>query len=368
MTVKTTTRRHALLAGTGLLASSLAAPAIAQGAPRVLRMATSWNEGLRGLSDSAQRVADTITRGSRGTLEVRVGWAGAFVAPLSEHEAVGNGDIDLYHSAEYYFQKRHPALNFFTTVPFGLTTPEQAAWLSFGGGQALWDELNAKFGVRSFAVGGTGTQMLGWFAKDLNAVDDLNGLRIRMPGLASQVLARFGAEVVALPGSGIIEGMLNGSLDAAEWVGPANDRDFGLQKLAQRYYYPGFQEPGMMASLGVNLDLWDSLSDQEKSLIKMTCEAELTLHSATYYGTNGLALAKMLKEEGVTPKQLPGEIWDALSVASEQVLLELAETDRLSGRIFNNYDSYRRMVGLRPDLSQSAYLDRRGASGLFPKI
>lgn len=363
-----TSRRQALIVTGAALAGGLAAPAVAQNAPRVLRMGTSWPEGLDGLAGSARRLADTITRTSRGKLEIEIGWAGAFAPPLAVHDAVGAGELDLYHSAEYYFQRKHSALNFFTTVPFGLTTPELAAWIKNADGQALWDEVNAPLGVKALPAGGTGVQMAGWFDRDLTSIDDLRGLRVRMPGLASRVFADLGAEPIALSGSGIIEEMMAGTLNGSEWVGPWNDREFGFHKLASRYYFPGFHEPGMMASLGIGLELWQSLSDHERAIIEMAADAELVLLTADYYGNNGIALAQMLREDGVKLQKLPDDLWIELAKASERVVASIAEESDLGRRVYESHEAYRQLVGSTIEISQADYLAKRGTGTLFPGL
>jgi TRAP-type mannitol/chloroaromatic compound transport system substrate-binding protein len=208
-TAKAMSRRRALLGcGAALTgAAALAAPAIAQGAPRTLRLASSWPAGLGGLADSAVRLAEQINIASDGRYNIELYWPGELVPAFGVHDAVGAGEVDLYHSAEYYFQNKHRGFNFFTTVPLGLTTPEQTAWTKFGGGQALWDELNARYNVKAIACGGTGIQMGGWFNKEILTADDFEGLIMRLPGLGAQVLAAMGATSVSLPADGIVSAL-----------------------------------------------------------------------------------------------------------------------------------------------------------------
>lgn len=369
-TPKPMSRRRALLGGGAALtgAAALATPAIAQGTPQTIRMATSWPEGLGGLADSAARVADSINRGSNGRLNVEIYWAGSLVPPFGVHDAAGNGEIEMYHSAEYYFQGKHRGFNFFTTVPLGLTSVEQAAWLKFGGGQALWDELNQNYGVKGLAVGGTGVQMGGWFNKPINTKEDLEGLTMRMPGLGAQVISQMGANAVVLPGGGIVEALFESTIDATEWVGPYNDLQFGFQKLLSTYIYPGFHEPGTMASVGVNLDFWNNLSDVDRALIETVTDAELTNHTADYYGNNGLALAQLLAEFGVQPTRLPDDVWNELSRVSFEVTASVAEDDDMGRRIVESYEDYRALIGSAGPISQAEYLAKRGAEDLFAEV
>ncbi|GFE66360.1 TRAP transporter substrate-binding protein [Litoreibacter roseus] len=360
---KITTRRGLLGAGLAGMAGGLAAPLVAQtGGARTIRMATSWPKDLGGLADSAARVAQTITQMSEGSLSVEVYGPGELVGALEVHDAAGNGDIEMYHSAEYYFQRKHRGLNFFTTVPLGLTMLEQASWLTYGGGQALWDEVNAQFGVKSLPVGGTGVQMGGWFDKPIESVDDFNGLTMRMPGLGGQVISELGAEAVVLSGGGIVKALFEQSINATEWVGPYNDLHFGFQKILSTYVYPGFHEPGTMAALGMNKAFWDGLSSREQSIIQTATDVELSLHSADYYGNNGLALTQMINEYGVQPTLLPDDVWDAIAKKSMEVVSGVANDDDLARRIFESFDAHRSLMFGGAPFDQAEYLARRFGS------
>ncbi|MEL6792690.1 MAG: TRAP transporter substrate-binding protein [Pseudomonadota bacterium] len=344
MSEKLVSRRAALLAGAAAGASALAAPAIAQQSPRVLRMATSWPGGLSGLADSVARVASAITEGSGGALRVDVYPAGTLVPPLGVHDAVGAGEVELYHSVDYYYQKKHRGLNFFSTVPMGLTAMELIAWINHGGGQALWDEVNARFGVKAMAVGGTGTQMGGWFVEPINSVDDLKKTIMRIPGLGGQVLNALGVETVVLPGGGIVAALTNGEIGATEWVGPWNDLQFGFQKLLGTYMYPGFHEPGTTASLGINLALWNELSPREQALIETTAQSEALLHTSHYLTNNAISLRSLEQEYGIQPQRIPDEVIDVIARKSEEVVAGVANDDELAKRIYDSYSAFRTAV------------------------
>ncbi|KKJ75113.1 ABC transporter substrate-binding protein, partial [Kiloniella litopenaei] len=173
----------------GAAAATLSAPAIAQG-KRDLKMVTTWPKNFPGLGTGAQRVADRITAASGGKLNVKLYAAGELVPPFESFDAVSNGTADMYHAAEYYWQGKHKAFNFFTAVPFGFTANELDAWVHYGGGQELWDKLSAQYNLKSFMAGNTGVQMGGWFNKEINTLEDFKGLKIRMPGLGGEVLRR----------------------------------------------------------------------------------------------------------------------------------------------------------------------------------
>ncbi|MGE4218381.1 MAG: TRAP transporter substrate-binding protein, partial [Alphaproteobacteria bacterium] len=241
-----------------------AAPAVAKGI-RELKMVTSWPKNFPGLGTAAVRVADRISAMTEGKFRITVYGGGEIVPPLKCMDAVQEGTADLYHSADYYYQGKSKAFNYFTAVPLGLTADEINAWIRHGGGQALWDELSAQFGVKPLLCGNTGVQMGGWFTKELTSVEDFKGLKMRMPGLGGAVIAKLGGTTVTLPASDIFQALQSGTIDATEWVGPWNDLALGLYKVAKFYYYPGFHEPGSALSFGVSLRLWESLSVSEKA-------------------------------------------------------------------------------------------------------
>lgn len=363
-------RRRAILAGGAALtgAAALTAPAISKGAPLIIRLATSWPVGLGGLTDSAARVAQEINIVSKGRLQVDLYPAGKLVPPLGVHDAAGAGEIDMYHSAEYYFQSKHRGMNFFTTVPLGLTSVEQASWITNGGGQALWDELNAGFGVKAMAVGGTGVQMGGWFDKEITSKEDFKSLTMRMPGLGAQVISQLGAKAVVLPAGGIVEALFEGTINATEWIGPYNDLHFGFQKLLSTYIYPGFHEPGAVASVGLNLDFWNNLSDVDKAVISTVTDAEMTNHTADFYGNNGLALVQLKNEAGVKPTRLPDDVWNELARVSFEITSSVADDDDMGRRIVESYDAYRTLMGNAGPMSQADYLAKRGATDLFAEV
>ncbi|WP_085902277.1 TRAP transporter substrate-binding protein, partial [Kiloniella majae] len=277
----------------GAAAATLSAPAIAQG-KRDLKMVTTWPKNFPGLGTGAQRVADRITAASDGKLNVKLYAAGELVPPFESFDAVSNGTADMYHAAEYYWQGKHKAFNFFTAVPFGFTANELDAWVHYGGGQELWDKLSAQYNLKSFMAGNTGVQMGGWYNKEINTLEDFKGLKIRMPGLGGEVLRRIGAAAVTLPGGEIFPSLESGAIDATEWVGPWNDLAFGFYKVTKYYYQPGFHEPGSGLACGMNKDVWESFSPDEQALIQSACAAENNVMLSEYNAKNGDSLDVLL--------------------------------------------------------------------------
>ncbi len=282
----TTRRRDVLLGATAVAAAgSLSAPAIAQGI-KELKLVTSYPRDLPGSGASPERLAQSITAMSDGRLKVTVYPPGSLVRALEVFDAVSAGVADMYFTDEKYFQDKSPALNFFSAVPYGLTTDEFRAWILFGGGQSLWDEVVAQFNIKSLMLQNTGVQMGGWFNKEINSPEDFKGLRYRMPELGAEVLRRMGATVVSTPAGDIADALKSGAIDAAEFIGPWTDIWLGLDKVVNYYYYPGFHEPGFNGSLGINKTLWDGLTASQRALIEAAALAEVTRSLAEFNAEN----------------------------------------------------------------------------------
>jgi TRAP-type mannitol/chloroaromatic compound transport system substrate-binding protein len=322
-------------------ASSFSAPAIAQG-KRELKMVTTWPKNFPGLGTAAERLAKKITMGSNGSLSVKVYAAGELVPPFESFDAVSQGTADIYHGADYYWQGKSKAFNFFCTVPFGLTATEMNAWIYHGGGQELWDELSAGFNIKPFMAGNTGVQWGGWFNKEINSLEDFKGLKMRMPGLGGEVLRRVGATAVSLPGGEIFPALQAGTIDATEWVGPWNDLAFGFYKVAKYYYWPGFHEPGTTLSSGINKGVWDSLDSAQQSLITSCMAAENDYALAEFNAHNAAALDTLVNKHKVDVRRTPNELLNALGDASGKVLADVASSDALTQRVYDSFIAFRK--------------------------
>lgn len=326
---------------------------------RELKMVTTWPKDFPGLGTMAERTAQFITEMSGGALTVRVFSAGELVGAFESFDAVSNGAADLYHGAEYYWVGKSPAFAFFTAVPFGMTANEIMAWTEFGGGQELWDELAAPFNIKPFAAGNTGHQMAGWFKREINSIEDLRGMKIRMPGLGGDVLQRVGAAAVSLSGGEIYQALQSGAIDGTEWVGPWNDLAFGFYREAKYYYWPGFHEPGAQLSVGVNLGVWDELNLQEKSIIEGACHRANHLSIAEYIHHNATALEQLVNDHGVQLRQMPNDVMAALARESKIVLEETAEISDIAKRIFESYKMSLEKSQAWSRISDEAYMNIR---------
>ena len=347
----------AATAATAAATGSFATPAIAQGF-RELTMVTTWPRGFPGLGTSAQRLADLITKLTAGKMKVKLYAAGELVPAFEAFDAVARGDAQMYHAADYYWQKRHKAYNFFTSVPMGMTALELDAWIKFGGGQALWDELSAQFGIKPFLAGNTGVQMGGWFQKPIGSLADMKALKMRIPGLGGEVVRRLGGEAVTLPGGEIPGALASGKINAAEWVGPYNDKAFGLHKYLKHYMFPGFQEPGTAISLGINRGFWQGLGDTDKAIIETAATSENNNVLAEYNANNGDALAELQTKEKVQLHIMPQDVWTEIAKVSRDVIDEVGNTDDLGKRVLLSFKDFGERVSdwqRVSDISYAAY-------------
>ncbi|GHC28595.1 TRAP transporter substrate-binding protein [Aidingimonas halophila] len=323
------------------------------------KMVTSWPQNFPALGTGANDLAERIERLSGGRLRIKVYAAGELVPAMEVFDAVSAGTAEMGHSASYYWRGKVAAAQFFTAVPFGMNTTETNAWLYQGNGMTLWDELYAEHNLKPFAVGNTGTQMAGWFKKEINSLEDMEGLKIRLPGLAGEVMNRIGASAVNMPGSEIFSSLQSGVLDAADWVGPYNDQAFGLHEVADYYYTSVWNEPSAVLEGSVNLDAWNELPDDLKDVVREAARsANLAMINEFTY-RNAQALDSLVEEHGVTLKQLPDDVLRALAEASRDVLQEQVESDEASRKIYDSYRKFQGVLRTYTDVGEFAYLKAR---------
>lgn len=323
------------------------------------KMITTWPKNLPGLGTAPERLAKNLKAMSNGRLDIKVYGAGELVGALEVFDAVSQGTAQMGHGAAYYWRGKIPAAAFFATVPFGMNAQEMNGWLHYGGGLELWRELYAPFDLVPFAAGNSGVQMAGWFNKEINSVDDLDGLKMRIPGLGGEVLARAGGTPVVLPGGEIYTALQTGVIDATEWVGPYNDLAFSLHTVAKYYYYPGWQEPGPTMEAMVNKQAWDSLPADLQTMIEVATRAINDDMLNEFTARNNAALVTLVEDHGVQLRKLPDDVLAKLKSISETVVAEAASEDELSARIYASYTDFKNEVGKYHALSEQAYLNAR---------
>lgn len=325
------------------------------------KMVTAWPRDFPAVGTGANRLAENIGRLSGGRLTVRVYGANELVPPYEVFDAVARGTADLGHAASYYWKGKIPAAQFFSGVPFGLTAQELNGWLYHGEGMALYHEAYAPFGVIPFPVGNSGTQMGGWFKREINSLDDLRGLKIRMPGLGGEVLARAGATVQNIPGAELFTALQTGTIDATEWIGPLNDLAFGLFRAAPFYYYPGWHEPGTSLEALVNREAYDALPGDLQAVVETACKAATLDMLSDFMAHNGPALKRLVDEHGVQLRRFPDDVMAELERISGEILDELAESDPLSGRVWTSLKAFAADVRPFTDVAERALLQTRPA-------
>ncbi len=350
--------KTAAAAGGVAAVSTFPAPAIASGRMEI-NMVSTWPRDFPGLGTGAQRFAANLEAMTDGRMKVNYFASGERVKAFDCFDEVASGNSQMYMGADYYWKGKHPGLAYYSAVPFGLTATEQNAWLHFGGGQELWDELTGGFGLKCLPCGNTGVQMGGWFRKEINSVDDLKGLKMRMPGLGGDVLAKLGASPVSLPGGQIYENLISGAIDATEWVGPYNDMFLKFYEAAKYYYYPGMHEPGTTLSCGINKDWWEGLSASDQLIVKAAAANENELLLAEYNAFNGRDLDKLINEQGVKLRKFNDDIYDAFAEASEEVFEDVQDHSDLAARIHKSFAAARKSVGAWAKISDQAYVEQR---------
>lgn len=354
-----------LVAGCGESAGPTAAsgqPSAASATPAETfrwKLITTWPKNLPALGTVPERMAERIRLMSDGRLDIRVYGAGELVGAFEVFDAVSQGTAEMGNGASYYWRSKLPIAAIFSTVPFGLTAQEMNGWLHYGGGLALWRELYEPFGLIPMAAGNTGVQMGGWFNKEINTLADLQGLKMRIPGLGGEVLERVGGLPVAMPGSEVFTSLQTGVIDATEWVGPYNDLAFGLHTVADYYYYPGWHEPGATIESIVNAEAWASLPRDLQVILETAVRHANDDMLAEFTARNAQALETLIEEHGVALRPYPPEVLAALRAESAAVISEMAGDDPLHARILESHAAYTALVRRYHELTERAYLNAR---------
>ena len=355
------TRRGLARGGAAGLFGALATPALAQSDKRKWRMITSWPKRLPGPGMSAERIAERIGALSGGRLEVTVSAAGEVVPAFEVLDAVGSGVAEMGHTAAFYWQGKEPAAAFFTTVPFGLIPNEHVSWIDAGGGQMLWDELYAPFGVKPFMGGNTGVCMGGWFRRELKSRDDVHGLKIRSLGLGGEVYRRLGAIPQTTSPGEILVALQSGVIDGAEFVGPGSDIALGLYRFATLYYSPGFNKPNGTGECIVSLKAWETLDSEGKAIVAHACAAEASFALAEMERLNFEALNALTTKNGVKLRTFPNDLVAAARAQSVDVLGELAGRSDRARKVHDSYMAFRERAGDWSRISIQSVLEARQA-------
>jgi TRAP-type mannitol/chloroaromatic compound transport system substrate-binding protein len=341
-TPKAPSRRRALLRGAAAASGAvLAAPAIAQTTPAVRwRLQSSFPKSLDTLFGAAQMFCERVERLTSGRFQIRPFAAGEIVGGLQVLDAVQNGTIEMGHTASYFFIGRNRALAFDTAVPFGLNARQQNAWMYYGGGLELMREQLREFNIMSFPAGNTGTQMGGWFRREIRNLKDLEGLRFRIPGLAGEMLSRLGVLPQTIAPADIYPSLERGTIDATEFVGPYDDEKLGFAKVTKFYYYPGFWEGSAQLSMYVGMKEWEKLPREFQQAIDVA-SAEINVNMlAEYDAKNPAALLRIIKT-GVQVRAFPVDVMQAAQKAAFAIYDEESAKSPAFAKIYANWRAFR---------------------------
>jgi TRAP-type mannitol/chloroaromatic compound transport system substrate-binding protein len=323
------------------------------------KLVTTWPKDFPGLGSGPENFARYVNEMSAGRLKIHVYGAGEIVPAFEIFDAVSQGVADAGHGAAYYWKGKVPSAVFFTAIPFGMNAQEMNGWLHYGGGLELWREAYAPFNLIPFAGGNSGVQMAGWFNREVNSVADLQGLKMRIPGLAGDVFAEAGGAAVRIPGGELYTSLQTGVIDAAEWVGPYNDLAFGLHEVARYYYYPGWHEPGSMLEFIINRSSFEALPADLQAIVTYAARAVNQDMLDEFTARNNAALEDLVKNHGVQLRRLPDDVLLALYRGSEKVMQQLVAQDPMAAKVYESYQKFYQGVRSYHHISEQAYINAR---------
>ncbi|WP_323846174.1 TRAP transporter substrate-binding protein [Microbulbifer magnicolonia] len=323
------------------------------------KLVTTWPKNFPGLGSAPERFAKNVGAMSGGRLKIKVYGAGELVPAMGVFGAVSEGAAQMGHGAAYYWKGKVPAAQFFTAVPFGLNAQEMNGWLHYGGGMELWEEIYAPFDLIPLAGGSTGVQMAGWFNREINTVEDLKGLKMRIPGLGGEVLNRAGGTAVTIPGGELYTALQTGVIDATEWVGPYNDLAFGFHQIADYYYYPGWHEPGSILEFIVNKTAFEKLPPDLQAIVRTAARAVNQDMLDEYTARNNRALKELVEKHGVQLKRLPDDVIAYLKKVNRQIMEETAAKDAQFARVYEAVKEFESEVIPYHRISEEAYYQTR---------
>lgn len=324
-------------------------------------LVTTWPKNFPVLGTSIESFAREINTMSAGRLQIHVYGANELVPATGVFDAVSAGSVEMGHGASYYWRGKVPAAQFFTTIPFGMNAQESNGWLFHGGGLELWREIYAPFNLMPFPGGNTGVQMAGWFNREINSVNDLRGLKMRIPGMAGEIFNRAGGSAVNIPGGELYTALQTGVIDAAEWVGPINDLTFGFPQIARNYYYPGWQEPGSTLEVLINKTAWESLPKDLQSIVEAAARS-MNQDMLDQFTAGNMAALKEIENRGIKVRRFPDDVIQRFYDISQQVYAEHAASDPVFKKVYESYSDFQKRVRAYHDISELDYYKVRDAT------
>jgi TRAP-type mannitol/chloroaromatic compound transport system substrate-binding protein len=328
-------------AGVGLAAAAVAKPAIAQSMPELKwRLASSFPKSLDTVYSSGETLAKYVAEATDNKFQIQNFAAGEIVPGLQNVDAVTNGTVEMCHTAAYYFVGKDPTFALCCSIPFGPNARQQNAWFFDGGGNQLINDFVKKFNLYGMPGGNTGTQMGGWFRKEIKSVNDIKGLKFRIGGWAGRTIQKLGGVPQQIAGGDIYPALEKGTIDAAEWVGPYDDEKLGFYKVAKYYYYPGWWEGATALHYFINLEKWESLPKSYKAILTAAAAYANADVQARYDARNPAAL-KRLVANGTQLRAFSQQIMEAFLKASNEVNAETAKTNADFKKIYDHLMAFK---------------------------
>lgn len=319
------------------------------------KMVTTWPANFPVFQEGAEKFAEDVRSMSNGRLDIKVFAGGELVPALQAFDAVSQGSVEMGHGSPYYWAGKVPEAQFFSTVPFGMTVRGMQAWLYHGGGLELWREIYKPFNIYPLPMGNTGIQMGGWFNKKIDSVADLQGLRMRIPGLGGKVLKKAGGNPVLMSGGEIYTALERGIIDATEWVAPFHDLRLGLNRAARYYYYPGWHEPGTEFELMINIAHWQTLPEDLKAIVEIAAAANSDWIYTSMEYHNSQALQELKTKRTVEVLEFPAEVLAELRKLTETTLNEEAENNPKFKRVYEAYLKFQNSYAEWGEMTEAAY-------------
>lgn len=321
-----------------------------------IKLASTWESTTPVFGDEMREFIELTDKMSNGRLKIKVDYPSKHKSPFAILDFVKSGQYDMGFTASYYYKGKDPKTMFFTAVPFGMTADEQHAWYEFGGGKELEAKVYDKYGIDVYRAGNTGTQMGGWFKKPVNSLDDLKGLKIRIPGFGGEVMAKVGASVSTIPTGELYLALETGAIDAVEWVSPAYDMGLGFYKVA-KYYYTGWQEPNGETQFFINKKAMQKLPEDLQSILKSAMAVVSERAMVEGYYENIKFWERMKKEyPDIEVRSFNKEIMAALKKASNELLDAEAAKDPLFKEILDSQRAFLKGAREWSKISVDAYI------------
>lgn len=322
------------------------------------KMVTTWPPNFPVLGEACNLFAQWVNDMSGGRMEIEVYGGGELIPALECFDAVSNGAVEMGNGAAYYWAGKVPAAQFFASVPFGMNAQQMNAWIINAGGNELWNEIYEPFNLLALPGGNTGIQAGGWYNKAIDTIEDLKGLKIRMPGLGGKVLTRAGATSVLVAGGELFTNLERGVIDATEWIGPYHDYLMGFHKVAKYYYYPGWHEPGTIMEVLLNKPKFEALPKDLQEIIKSASYRSNMWVLSEFEAKNSFYLKKLKQESDVDVRPFPNEVLRKLQKIADEVILELVESDPVSKKVYDHYSAFKASISEWSSISEKVYYEK----------